>query len=114
MSIERRIYSQWAFTENESEKRDMNMAIYEDFRREYRISKSDTFYNKETKQREPINENDYDIIVKHVRSGYAHSLYEVLKNKPNLTKTELALICDNGNLCFGYDIREGLIAIHTD
>lgn len=114
MSIEKKIYSPWAFSENEGEKAEMNRTIYKELKEKYRIATSETYYNAETKTREPINADDYDVIVTCDGIGYAHKLYKVVKNEPNLSITELALICDSGNLCFGYDMRNGLIEIHTD
>ena len=43
-----------------------------------------------------------DVVYGRVGGSYGNSLYEIYKNTPNLSKTELALICDNGNLCFGH------------
>ena len=114
MSIEKRVYSTWAFSENEGEKAEINRTIYKELKEKYKISTSETYYNAETKTREPINADDFDIIVTCEGSGYAHKLYKVVKNEPKLSTAELALICDGGNLCFGYDMRDGLIAVHTD
>ena len=43
-----------------------------------------------------------DVIVERVGSGYAHTRYRVVKNKPGLIYKDLAIICDSGYLCFGY------------
>lgn len=56
----------------------------------------------------------YDVVVVHAGSGYAHVKYRVLKNAPGLTMKDLAIICDRGNLCFGYRVEGGIICIHTD
>jgi len=88
MGLERRIYSPWAFTENESEKSKINYEIYEEIK-----DKAE---------------------VKWVGSGYGHKKYEVVSNPNNLTMDELALICDGGNLCYGYRLKGDLIVIHTD
>lgn len=40
--------------------------------------------------------------------------YFITKNKPKLTTFELALICDDGNLCFGFDVTASGIKIYTD
>ena len=57
---------------------------------------------------------EYDIVIKHEGSGYAHTKYRVLRNTPGLSTKDLAIICDKGNLCFGYSMRNGLICVHTD
>lgn len=55
-----------------------------------------------------------DIIVQNIGTGYAHKKYRVLKNRPGLDSKDLAIICDRGNLCFGYRDEAGIICIYTD
>lgn len=86
--LEKKIYSSWAFKENEREKSAINYEIYEEIKDKAKV--------------------------KCVGHGYAHAKYEVLENPNNLSKLELALICDDGNLCFGYRTEGDLIVIHTD
>lgn len=62
----------------------------------------------------PIDKNAYDVIVKCCGTGYAHKNYEVIKNAPRLSDDDIALICDNGNLCFGYRGSGRYITVHTD
>lgn len=88
MGIEKRIYSPWAFTENESKKAKINYEIYQEIK-----DKAE---------------------VKWFGSGYGHKKYEVVSNPHNLSTEELALICDSGNLCYGYRTDGDLIVIHTD
>lgn len=90
MGLEKKIYSSWAFTDNESEKGKINREIYEELSKKYRIAR-----------REVDNPDDYDLILQRT-AGYNHSVYKVLKNTTNLSQSEIALICDTGNLCFGY------------
>lgn len=56
----------------------------------------------------------HDIVVEHIGFGYAHSKYRVMLNKPNLSTKDLAIICDKGNLCFGYRVEGNIICVHTD
>ena len=63
---------------------------------------------------EEINLDDYDVVIKYVGVGYAHTKYQVIKNGPNLLIQDLAIICDKGNLCFGYRTQGSTIIIHTD
>jgi len=86
--IERKIYSGWAFSENAQEKSEMNREIYNEIKSKAKIRSAGV--------------------------GYAHSKYEVLDNPENLSILELALICDGGNLCFGYRVEGRYIVIHTD
>lgn len=89
MTVEKKIYAPWAYSENELEKRDMNLKIY--------------------------NEIKDKAEVRLVSNGYAHKIYEVVSNPENLSMRELALIADSGNLCFGYRTRgKHEIIIHTD
>lgn len=58
--------------------------------------------------------NKYDVALENAGVGYAHRLYRVIKNEPNLKDFELALIADKGNLCFGYERRNDYICVYTD
>ena len=60
------------------------------------------------------NADDYDVIIKCVGYGYAHTKYRVIKNAPELSTQDLAILCDRGNVCFGYRTEGGCICIHTD
>lgn len=115
MSIERKIYPGYAFSENELEKRDMNRAIYEELCEKYKIARGTTYYDTEQERMMPINKTDFDVIVECVRHGCGNNVYSVVKNGPELTDDQLALICDGGSICFNY-AKEGssLIRIFTD
>lgn len=102
MELQKKIYSSWAFTENEFEKGNINCEIYEELCKKYKISR----YEVE-------NPDDYDIVLDRT-PGYNHSTYRVIKNTTNLSQLELALICDSGNLCFGYRMEGSLFYIFED
>lgn len=108
------ISSPWAYTENASEKRKTNIQIYKELREKYKIATSTRKYNIELKIFEDINQDEFDVIIECAGHGYAHTKYRVIKNAPKLSQKELALICDDGNLCFGYRTEGSLIVIHTD
>lgn len=57
---------------------------------------------------------DYDVVIERCGSGYACAKYRVLRNKPNLNSEDLAIICDSGNLCFGYRTEGSIICVYTD
>lgn len=57
---------------------------------------------------------EYDIIIECVGTGYGHKKYRVAKNAPGLSAEDLAIICDQGNLCFGYRTEGKIICVHTD
>lgn len=99
--LERKVYSSYAFSKNESEKMKINKEIYEELKKKWKISRSTSFYNTETKQMEKVNFDDYDLIYERT-AGYAHGEYTIFKNETDLSDNELALIFDGGNLCFGF------------
>lgn len=104
--LERKVYSSYAFTENEREKSKINHEIYGELKEKWRIAGNLEFYNAETKQMEKINFDDYDLIYER-KAGYAHGEYTIHKNETTMTDDELALVFDGGNLCFGYKKESG-------
>lgn len=62
----------------------------------------------------PQDLSDWDVVIQPIGPGYAHYRYRVLKNSPNLSTHELAIICDEGNLCFGFRASGGEIRVYTD
>lgn len=56
----------------------------------------------------------YDVIVDCIGTGYAHKRYRVVKNGPGISTEDLAIICDSGNLCFGYRTEGSIICVYTD
>lgn len=112
--IEKRIYSPWAYTENEKEKGCMNHEIYNELKDKYKIAHGMTMYNFKTNRNEEINLDKYDIVIQCTRHDYGRNIFRIIKNEPNLSTDELALICDGGNLCFGYMPESNYIHIFTD
>lgn len=92
--IERRVYNNWAFTDQEKLKGKINSQIYEALKRKYRcvvVFRTEVgLYNKDT----------FDlIIIREVQ--FRHSNYYIHHNTTPLSDDEILLICDQGNLCFG-------------
>ena len=107
MEIERKIYNSYAFTENEREKGAMNYQIYnEDLK-----PKAKQFYGDSQPTEQDTKEFACYKCIKH---GYGHTVYRILSNPHNFSTLQLALICDDGNLCFGYRMEGCNIVIHTD
>lgn len=52
--------------------------------------------------------------VKFVGFGYATSKYLVERNDPGLSDKDLAIICDKGNLPFGFRREGDIIYVYTD
>ena len=92
--MEKKVYSSWAFTENEDEKMKINMQIY---------------------HRAPTNEEiEQNDIVFSRKACYAHGEYRIYKCPDEVTLDELALICDGGNLCFGYRGNKNNLSVSED
>lgn len=109
--VERKIYNSFAFSENEREKMQTNHSIFQELKGKHRIYRNDCVINL-TDGKE-CNFADYDIVIGR-KACYHHGEYRVYKNAPSLSMLELALICDNGNLCFGYGIRGDIISVSED
>lgn len=93
-----KIYSKWAYTENEREKAVSNREAYKELKAKYKILKLSD-YNHISPTQEQLESND---IVYSRKACYHHGEYRVYKKPKDLTNNEMALICDGGNLCFGY------------
>lgn len=98
------VYSNYAFSEDAKKKAELNRESYIRLKDKYTI----------LKYSEQRNSEDFDIILRFCGPEYHSFSYIVEKNTPSLTDHELALICDNGNLCFGYSINNNKITIFTD
>lgn len=105
-----KIYSAWAFTANELEKRDINYKIYQQLCEKYKIKRVCRRSISDEQFQEILNDNDF---VYETTAGYAHNTVTIYKT-PDLTTDEQALICDEDNLCYGYGIRNDKIVIYTD
>lgn len=78
---------------------------YKELRQEFKILRT---------HNPPEDMSDWDIVIRPAGPGYAHYKYRIVKNAPGLSTKELAIICDEGNLCFGYRVEGGMILVHTD
>src|SRR5574344_1284376 len=92
-NLEKRVYKSWAFTKDELEKRNINSLIYKELSEKYKISHSSRQYNSILKRMEDVKLDDYDIVLDRT-SCYGHSKYRIVKNNTDLSRDELALICD--------------------
>jgi hypothetical protein len=88
MKVENKVYNGYAFTKDMKEKGQINRAIY--------------------------NEIKGKAEIKWISNSSGQTVYNVISNPENLTKDQLALICDSGNLCFGYRMFGNQITIYTD
>lgn len=108
--IERKVYKSYAFTENEKEKMQINKEIYNALKNKYKILKCSDIDHKQPTNEE-LNQND---IVYSRKACYAHGEYKIYKCPEEITLDELALICDGGNLCFGYRGSKTFLSISED
>lgn len=91
--LERKVYSSYAFEENEREKSKINHEIYEELKRKWRISDFKDRYDAKTREFEPINFDEYDLVYTR-KAGHCHGEYTIHKNITDLSDDELALIFD--------------------
>ena len=105
MKIEDKYYSSWAFSEDEETKLKTNRDCYKKY------SKLKKYYD----EKNPPTEEELNqfIFVEDKGSGYAHHKYLVHTNIDCSTGFK-ALLCDGGNLCFGYRTEGNLIIVLTD
>lgn len=61
-------------------------------------------------------ELDTKCVVKPIGISYGTANYRILNNPPHLhlSKDEIALFCDDGNLPFGFGSRGNYISVYTD
>ena len=105
MELKRKVDDKWAFTENENEKGRINREIYEKLCSKYKVLRvgrdaiGKIYESFSTPTSEELANNDF---VYARRVDYASSEYKIYKCPNELTLDEIALICDDGDLCFGY------------
>lgn len=108
--MEKRVYESYAFTENEEEKMAINREIYSELQEKYKIIKvSDIEHRSPTE--DELNNND---IVYSRKACYGHGEYRIYKCPKEVGLNELALICDRGNLCFGYSGSKNKLTVFED
>lgn len=108
--IEKKIYESWAFTPNENEKHKINREILEELRHKYKIFKVSDIQHEEPTPKQ-LKEND---IVYSRKACYNKGDYKIYKCPEEITELEMALICDDGNLCFGYTGNKNHIEVFED
>ena len=91
-----------------------NSERYKELKEKYRISFCAEKYNAITRSFEPVDFSDFDIIIKPDGQTYASHWYQIIKAPKEITNDDLALICDNGNCCFGYYTFANYIMINTN
>jgi hypothetical protein len=109
--LDKKIYKDYYADDCKNGKQKINEQIYSELKSKYYI----TFL--ECGQYLPVSlRNASDIIISHGKHGYRKDMYTIIQNLPNLRDDELALICDAGNLKYGYDKinRYTFVIMHDD
>lgn len=109
--LERKVYSGWAFKDDSAEKARINRELYAELAPKVKMC----YVNPKTRL---LDCTYYDIeqycCITPDGHGYANARYRVLSNPHNLNKDELALVCDGGNLCFGYRMEGDIVVVYID
>ena len=99
IQLEKKVYSPWAYTENESEKSKINYELYKEIKDKAHCVGGNNGYGFSTSYM-VIDDQDYFDSLK--------------KNKGDKEViNQIALIADSGNLCFGYSFL-GKLTEYTD
>lgn len=106
------VYSPWAFHEDENIKMRANQAYYQVLKEKACVMRQREIDTMDSEDYESLIQNKAILLF----DGYgcAHNKYKIISNLQDLSKDELALVADGGNLCFGYRMEDGLIVVHTD
>lgn len=110
--LERKVYSGWAFKDDAEGKAKINRELYTEL--ESKVKRC--WMNPRTRLLDCTSEDmeKYCCFICEGQ-GYANIKYRILSNPHNLSNDELALICDGGNLCFGYRMEgSDVIVIYID
>lgn len=102
-----KVYVKWAFTENEQEKAKVNQETHNAICDKWRVNRHEHFNQSE------VNDDDFDLIIERT-AGYNHATYRIIKNETDLSQNEIALVCDGGNLCFGYTMKGSNFYVFED
>ena len=110
--LERKVYSAWAFDKDGIDKSAINRQIYNKL--EPKVKRCYLDYNTKKSNCSTDDLQKY-CCIESVGSGYGNMKYRILSNPYGFNKDELALICDTGNLCFGYRMEgSDIVVIYTD
>lgn len=105
--MSKKIFIGWAFTKDESEKANSNLSVYKELKNKFKVYRGSSYPD--------INLDDYDVVIVRDKGCSLYSDYSIIKNKPNLTDSELLLLCDSGNLCFGgRKLSDSKYIVHED
>ena len=99
VQLEKKVYTPWAYTENESEKSKINGELYKEIKNKAHCVGGNNGYGYNNNYM-VIDDQEYFDNLKKDKGGK-----EVIN--------QIALISDTGNLCFGYSFQ-GMLTEYTD
>lgn len=96
MELEQKIYTRYAFEENETDKRKINRLIRNRLMQKYKV------FIANDRNFQALKPEKWEVVIFR-KPCYHHTECKVVKNTTKLSKDELALLCDEGYmLCYGY------------
>ena len=115
LKIPYQAYSDYASDNDYKQKSTMNYLYYVGLQRKYKILAIDKLDGENAKIIAQKEDNLYDLIYSYesIHSSFKADYY-IYKAPKELTKDEIALILDNGNLCFGYSSAGSYYTIYED
>lgn len=100
------VYAPWAFKEDEDAKRDANRELY-----------GRILERLGTSQREQAFRRTFEaggLRFERLEPRYKRICFRVDEKPDWMTWAEVALVCDDGNLCFGFSVSGNFIDVYTD
>lgn len=101
-------YSDWAFTRDADKMHRANMEALAEYDGRYCRPRYDQSVE------DCIAENPDKLVYEIDRHDYGSNSYVIKSNPENLKVEEIALIVDNGNLCFGFSGSQYRVNIYID
>lgn len=85
----------------------MNQKRYNELLKHYKVSLNNSWVTT-------IQVDAFDVVLQFCGRGYANEQYRIIKNGPGLSDEDLAIICDRGNLPFGFRRQDDIIIVYID
>lgn len=101
-------YSSWAWAKDENKMYDANLAALKEYDGKF------CYPHVGQSVEECITENPDKLVLMHGNTSYGRRSYIVKANPNRLSSAEIALIADEGNLCFGFTPTFSGVEIYTD
>lgn len=89
----------------------MSVRTYEELCKTYKIVRYTEIIKDGKIHR--IDKNDYDVIIELEKTLFSRKVYKIIKNSPNLSMSEIAVICNKGPTPDGFSAGYKTINIFT-